>query len=79
MMIDGYQGPHLFFASLHGCIFMSSAPASVSRYSESSSEHPLEAKLREVLDAQIALKETVDKAVVSPNVAPISILKNSKA
>ena len=43
---------------------MFSAPNSVSRYSETGSEHPLEAKLKELLDAQNALKETVEKAVV---------------
>ncbi len=45
------------------CILIS-APTSTSRYSDNSSEHPLEAKLQELLDAHIALKETVDKAVV---------------
>ena len=57
-----------FQAALHitqcNCIFMFSAPTSVSRYSETGSEQALEARLKEVLDAQIALKETVDKAMV---------------
>ncbi|CAB4021238.1 Hypothetical predicted protein [Paramuricea clavata] len=44
-----------------------SAPTSVSRYSETGSEQALEARLKEVLDAQIALKETVDKAVIDIN------------
>ena len=50
-----------------------SAPNSVSRYSETGSEHPLEAKLKELLDAQIALKETVEKAVFDINAIATSL------
>ncbi|XP_028406077.1 transmembrane and coiled-coil domain protein 3-like [Dendronephthya gigantea] len=42
-----------------------SAPTSTSRYSDG--ENPLEAKLNELLEAQMALKETVDKAVFDIN------------
>lgn len=45
--------------------FPFSGPTSCSRTSETGSESALEARLKEVLDAQSALRETVDKAMVS--------------
>ena len=66
------------FLSVFGCVsvifhcgavhlynyFIRSAPSSTSRYSETGSEHSVEVKLQELLDAHLALKETVDKAMV---------------